>query len=268
VPEARCDAELLLADLLATDRGGLFLRGAEPLEPAAAAELERRVRLRESRVPLQHITGVQEFYGLEFVVDRRVLIPRPETEGLIDAALAAGLPAGAAVADLGTGSGCLAITLAVRLPGLRCFALERSVGALEVAAENARRHGVAERVELVEGDLAAPPQEWRGRMSMVLSNPPYVAEGDWERLQPEVRDHDPREALVAGPTGLDALTALMPAARRLLRPGGWLIAEIGQGQAAAVAALAGESGFSGVELREDFQSIPRVLVARAGESDR
>ena len=224
--------------------------------------------LRESRVPLQHITGVQEFHGLEFQVDSRVLIPRPETEGLIEAALGLELPAAAEAADLGTGSGCLAITLAVRRPGLRLHALDRSAAALEVARGNARRHGVERRIEFLEGDLADSPPAWRGKMDLVVSNPPYVAEADWAGLEPEVRDHDPKGALVAGPGGLESLRSLIPAAHGLLRAGGWLVAEIGLGQAEAVAVLARERGFAGVELRDDFQRIPRVLLARKRESDR
>lgn len=259
---------MLLADLLGTDRGGLLVRRRDPLNPDLADAMEQRLRLRGARVPLQHILGVQEFHGLEFRVDSRVLIPRPETEGIVDAALDLDLPQAGQVADLGTGSGCLAITLAVRRPGLGLHALDLSAAALQVARENARRHGVEERIEFVEGDLGEPPPAWQGRMDLVVSNPPYVAEGEWADLQPEVRDHDPRQALVAGPSGLETLQRLIPAAHALLRPGAWLAVEIGLGQAEAVTALAQERGFAEVEFRDDFQRIPRVLLARRRESDR
>jgi release factor glutamine methyltransferase len=261
VSEARLNAELLLADLLCTDRGGLLIRRFEPLERTAAERFEHWLRRREAREPLQHITGTQEFRGLPFRVDRRVLVPRPETEGLVDAALELDLPRRSRVVDLGTGSGCLAVTLAVERRDFRLYALDRSQCALDVARCNAQRHGVEERIEFQQADLATPPQRWRGQMDLVLSNPPYVSLSEWQGLEPEVRDHDPREALVAGPSGLEAHRALVLAAFDLLRPDGVLISEIGHGQAEAVTELADAAGFRGIELRSDFQSIPRVLVA-------
>jgi len=261
VSEPRLNAELLLADLLCTDRGGLLVRRLEPLERSAAERFEQWLRRREAREPLQHITGTQEFRGLPFRVDRRVLVPRPETEGLVDAALELDLPRRSRVADLGTGSGCLAVTLAVERRDFYLYALDRSPSALDVARCNAQRHGVEERIEFRQGDLASPPEAWRGQMDLVLSNPPYVAQSEWQSLEPEVRDHDPREALVAGPSGLEVHQALVLAAFALLRPEGVLVSEIGYGQADAVGELADSAGFRGVELRHDFQSIPRVLVA-------
>lgn len=269
VPEARLNAELLLADLLRTDRGGLLVRRREPLDPALAERFEQRLRRRAGREPLQHILGTQEFHGLPFRVDRRALIPRPETEGLVDAALGLDLPPRARVADLGTGSGCIAVTLAVRRRDLLLFALDCSPAALEVARCNAARHGVEERIDLREGRIGRAPDEWRGVMDLVVSNPPYVSESDWTSLEPEVRDHDPREALVAGPTGLETFEELFPAALRLLRPDGILIAEIGCGTEGAVGRLAAAAGFRAIEFRPDFQGIPRVLVAERGvEADR
>jgi release factor glutamine methyltransferase len=264
VPESRLNAELLMADLLRTDRGGLLVRRREALDRATADRFEERLRRREAREPLQHIIGSQEFHGLPFRVDRRVLVPRPETEGLVDVALDLDLPRRARVADLGTGSGCLAVTLAVKRRDLRLFALERSEAALAVAHSNARRHGVEDRIEFREGDLAAPPGAWRGRMDLVLSNPPYVAEKEWHGLEPEVRDHDPREALVAGPSGLESYRSLLPSAFGLLRPEGALAIEVGYGQAERVRAIARRAGFRGVELCPDYRGIPRVLVAERG----
>lgn len=268
VEASRLQAELLLADLLGCDRGGLLVRRRDELAFEVAGRFAERLARRERREPLQHIMGVQEFCGLPFDVDSRVLVPRPESEGLVEAALALDLPEGARVADLGTGSGCLAITLAVMRPDLRLYALERSKDALDVARANAARHGVTARVGFVRGDMASPPAGWRGIMDAVMSNPPYVSEAEWLVLEPEVRDHDPREALVAGPSGLEAYGAMLPAAAALLRYGGRLVLELGIGQADAVSTMALGAGLDPVEVKPDFQGIARVLVAAAGrESD-
>jgi release factor glutamine methyltransferase len=262
VREARTNAELLLADLVGTDRGGLLPRRADVLDGETVRRFEERVARRERRIPLQHVIGSQEFYGVSFRADGRALIPRPETEGLIDAALELDLPAGAHAADLGTGSGCLAIVLALKLPTLRLHALDRSLAALELARENAAAHAVGQRIEFVRGDFATPVPAWHGRMDLVLANPPYVAEGEWSTLEPEVRDHDPRGALIAGPSGIESYSALLPAARVLLRPGGHLILELGHGQADRVSALVAAAGLCGTEVRPDLRGIPRVLLAR------
>lgn len=263
VPNARLEAEFLLAYLLDTDRGGLLVRRAEPLPETIAGRYASWITRRAAREPAQHITGTQEFYGLEFRVDARVLIPRPETEGIIDVVLALDLPPKAVVVDLGTGSGCIAVTVAVRRPDLEVLALDTSSEALEVARANAKFHGVGERVEFVHADLSAPPPEWNGRVNVVVSNPPYVPEGDLAGLQSEVRDHDPRAALVAGPTGLEAYQALVPAARDLLAPGGHLVLELGIEQDEAVCRLTEAGGFRVVEIHPDMQQIPRILVARS-----
>lgn len=262
VAEARQEAILLLATLLGLDRGVLLARRDAPLDPEAAGRFERWIARRARREPFQHITGVQEFHGLEFAVDPRVLIPRPETELLVDVVLALALAPGEHVADLATGSGCIAVTLAVKGPGILLHALDDAADALEVARANAGRHGVAARIEFVEADLAEPPQAWRGRMAAVVSNPPYVAEAEWAGLDPEVRDHDPRPALVAGPTGLEAYPSLLASARRLLRPGGTLAVELGRGQGAAVLGLALAAGFADVRLLPDLHGIERVMTAR------
>jgi release factor glutamine methyltransferase len=228
-----------------------------------AARFERWIARREKREPAQHITGTQGFYGLDFRVDRRVLIPRPETEGVVEAALALDLAPGARVVDLGTGSGCLAITLAVRRPDLSVDALDRSREALEVARDNAVRHGVSTRLRFTEASFDAPPAAWSGQIDLVVSNPPYVSQDEWETLQPEVRDHDPHQALVSGPTGLEAYVRLVPAARELLGHGGDLILELGHGQKSAVTDIVIAAGFRDIRVRDDFQQIPRILIAVA-----
>lgn len=265
MPTARLEAEFLLARLLDTDRGGLLVRRNEPLPEATAERYATWIDRRAAREPAQHITGTQEFYGLDFQVDRRVMIPRPETEGIIDAALTLDLPQGGAAVDLGTGSGCIAVTLAVKRPDLELYALDKSLDALDVARSNAVVHGVGDRIEFVHGDLAAPPDVWAGRMSLVMSNPPYVPEGELPGLQVEVRDHDPHVALVGGPTGLEAYEALVPAALVLLRPGGHLLLELGFKQHEAVPRLVEAGGLNVIEIRPDMQQFPRILVARNGD---
>lgn len=265
VPEPRANAEILLAQLLGTDRGGLFVRRRENLDRSVAVRLERWVDRRAGREPLQHITGSQEFHGLSFKVDRRALIPRPETEGLVDALLALDLPEAARVTDIGTGGGCIAVTMAVRRPTLELLALEASAEALALARENAALHGVEQRIRFHHGDLRTPPASWWGRMHAVVSNPPYVSEADWGALEPEVRDHDPRQALLAGPTGYELHADLAPVAFRLLRPAGHLVLEMGSGQSARVGQLLADAGFSEIDIRADLRGIPRVLVAQRGE---
>jgi release factor glutamine methyltransferase len=261
VAEAHANAELLLAHLLDTDRGGLFVRRREKLEPAVATRYAGWVRRRAAREPLQHVTGTQEFYGLALGTDRRALVPRPETEGVVEAALGCDPPRGARVADLGTGTGCIAVALATARPDLVIDAVDLSAEALELARENAARHGVASSVHFEQGDFATPPAAWNGVMDLVVSNPPYVSEREWETLEPEVRDHDPRVALVAGPTGLEAYSALVPSSFVLLRPGGRLVLELGDRQAGGVRAIVEGAGFDAVEVRPDLRGIDRVLVA-------
>jgi len=266
IAEARLDAELLLAQLLGIDRGALFLARREPLAGDLARRYEERVARRGQRVPLQHVTGEQEFFGLTFRTDARALVPRPETEGLVERGLALQLAAGSRVAELGAGSGCVIVTLAVKRRDLQLHAIERSAAALGLARENAARHGVEGRIEWIEGDFARPPASWSGRMDAVLANPPYVRESDWDSLDPEVRDHDPREAVVAGPTGYEAHRTVLEASRRILCPGGTLLLEIGLGQEDVVLDWMRIEGFAALEARRDLRGIPRILVGRLGKS--
>jgi release factor glutamine methyltransferase len=260
-PESKLEAEFLMAKAMETDRGGVLARRDDPLPDDLATLYEAWVSRREKREPFQHITGVQEFYGLEFRVDRRVLVPRPETEGIVDAILGLDLPNHARVADLGTGSGCIAITLAVKRRDFELYALDASADALEVARDNAFRHEVDDRIEFRQGDFKLVPEQWRERLDAVVSNPPYVSAEDWQGLAPEVRDYDPREALVPGPSGLEAYGPLLETAFELLRPEGSIVLELGWGQADRVRELVSEAGFRGVQVRPDLRSIPRVLIA-------
>ena len=218
--------------------------------------IDRRAR----REPVAYILGEREFYGRPFTVTRAVLIPRPETELVVEEALAyAGQRPTATIVDVGTGSGCIAVTLALEVSGARIVATDVSGPALEVARENARRLRADERIEFRRGEFLAGSTT---PVDLIVSNPPYVGEGDRARLPPEVADFEPAGALFAGPDGLDAIRALVSVAARALARGGALILEIGQGQADAVRTLIEATGaLSVLRIRPDLQSIPRVVVA-------
>jgi release factor glutamine methyltransferase len=257
LPTARRDAELLLLHVLGRDRAWLITHSDETLTAAQAATYHGWLARRAAQEPVQYIVGEQEFWGLRLRVTADVLIPRPETEHLVEAALEL-LPEGEAVrvADIGTGSGAIAIALAVSRPRAQVTALDLSAAALQIARENAALHGVAERVRLVESDLLAAV---RGeRFAMIVSNPPYVPGG--EDLEPQVRDFEPHTALFAGAEGLDVYKRLIPEAAEALEPGGWLLMEIGHGQRAALAELL--RGWDEVRFVDDLQGIPRVAVAK------
>ena len=266
VPAARFDAQVLLARSLGVSRSDLLQR-RDTIAPAdAAARFEELLRRRGERVPLQHLTGVQEFWSLEFEVTPAVLIPRPETELLVEEALRlAGGPA-PIVADLGTGSGNLAVAIARELPLSRVLATDSSEAALRVARRNAVRHGVQERIRFLLGDLGGPLQgaaEPHG-LDLLVSNPPYVSEAELASLEPEVRDYEPRSALVPpGGRPWALYPALLEAASRYLRPGGHVILEIsGTGADGVAHLMAGRDGFELVMVRPDYSGLPRVLVAR------
>jgi release factor glutamine methyltransferase len=262
VPDPRREAAFLLAFVLDTDRGGVVARKPDLLGSEAAARFAELIAARALRVPLQHLEGRAEFRGLEFEVSGDVLIPRPETENLVQAVLDAGLPDAARVADLGTGSGCIAVSLAVERPAWRLVAVDLSAAALRVAARNAAKHRVADRIAFVESDFAAPEAAWHGAFDAVVSNPPYIPEEEWRGLEPEVRDHEPKGALVPGPTGNEAYEVIVRAAAAMLRPGGVLAMELGWKSEEAGRAIVVSSGFSELAIRPDLQGIPRVLTAR------
>lgn len=261
VPDPRREAATLLALVLGTDRGGILARKPDLVATENVARFEELIAARASRIPLQHLEGRAEFRGLVFEVTPDVLIPRPETEDLVQAVLDAGLKDGARVADLGTGSGCIAVALAIHRPTWRLVAVELSAEALRVATRNAATHGVAHRVSFAARDFATVPDDERGTYDAVVSNPPYVPENEWEKLQAEVRDHEPRLALVPGPTGNEAYEAVARAASEMLRPGGLLALELGWRSEEAVRGIVARDGFREIFVRPDVQGIPRVLTA-------
>ena len=241
----------------------MIARGSEEVPDAALALFEAAIAQRARRRPLQHLTGHQAFWKHDFIVTPDVLIPRPETELLVETALEAIRDLRAPViVDVGTGSGCIALSLAAERPDARVHATDLSPAALLVAHGNASRLRLQSKVTFHEGDLLDALGTEAGAIDLVVGNPPYVSAEEWATLEPEVRDHDPRLALVP-PEGVAGLYGrLFASAARRLRAGGVCVVEIGQGQADMVAGEARAAGLEVVEVRPDLQGIPRALVAR------
>jgi release factor glutamine methyltransferase len=261
VEDPRLDAELLLAEATGWSRAALIAEPGAEVPPAAGRSFGEMVRRRLRREPVAYILGRKGFRGIELAVDRRVLIPRPETELLVELALELRPER---VLDIGTGSGAIALAIADELPGCAVTATDISLRALEVARANAECLGLADRVRFLDGTLP----EGEG-FDLVLANLPYVAELDWPTLQPEVTQWEPHEALLAGPDGLDAYRYFLPQCGRALaritpQSSTTLAVEVGEGQASAVASLMADAGFEAVETRPDLADIERVVAGRAG----
>ncbi len=248
VEDPRLDAELLLGEASGWDRARLAASPEADVPAAAARRFGEMVRRRLRREPVAYILGRKGFRRIDLAVDRRVLIPRPETELLVELALEL---RPAAVLDVGTGSGAIALAIADELPECEVTATDTSAGALEVARANAERLGLSERVRFAEGSV--PEGEGVG-FDLILANLPYIATPDWPSLQPEVTQWEPREALLAGPDGLDAIGDLIPRVRQ-----GALALEVGEGQAAAVVELLREAGFGSTQVRRDLAGVERVV---------
>jgi release factor glutamine methyltransferase len=257
--DAALDAEVLARKVLVCDRAGYVVRLRDE-EPADFADpyrtlVDRRCR----REPVAYILGEREFWGRPFEVTRDVLIPRPETELIVEEALEL-FPPGRTpriIVDVGTGSGCLAVALALEFPEARVIATDISAAALDVARRNADSNGVAGRIDFRQGDLVEPVTE---DADLIVSNPPYVASGDAPGLVPEVREHEPHVALFAGTDGLSLYARLFPSAAKRLAPGGRLIVEVGYDQDARVAQIASRDGWTLSHVRQDLQAITRTLV--------
>ncbi len=260
------EALWLLAYALGMKQHELASRRDQPVSGEGRACAESVVLRRMAHEPLQYILGTQEFCGLDFHVNPAVLIPRPETELLVQEALReGGFVEGAVLVDVGTGSGCVAVTLATILSGMQIFALDCSGDALTVAKGNAEKHGVGDKITWKDGDLLEPLRECHvvGVVDAIVSNPPYIAEEVWAGLQPEVRDFEPRLALVAGQKGTEFHERLLHDARPFLVPGGLLIMELGQGQARSVRQAAEQAGgYTGFQTVKDEAGIERVMIAR------
>lgn len=264
---ARRDAETLLRARLGRDLAFLLIHGDDALSAEDAEAYEKMLARREAGEPIQYILGEAEFYGLLFRVTPAVLIPRPETEHLVEKALLLVQDdAALRIADVGTGSGALAVTLAAQFQQAQVAAIDLSSEALAVAQENAALNGVAGRIRFFAGDLLAPVAD--ERFDLIVSNPPYIPEEDRATLAVEVRAHEPELALFAGADGLDIYRRLIPAAFAALEPGGWLLLEIGYGQSEAIAALMAAAGFGEVGFTADLQGIPRVAAGQRPRDGR
>ena len=264
VDSARLQAELLLAHVLKLPRMKLYLNFERTLGPVEVDALRKAVQRRGQREPLQHIIGSTSFCGFEIAVDRHVLVPRPETESLAElgwqflSTLKFQPPT---CLDFGTGSGCLAIAIAGKCPAVQVTALDISPEALAVARQNLARHGLTERVQLIQGDgLVALPANVR--FDLIVSNPPYIPTAEIESLQTEVRDFDPRAALDGGVDGLEFIHRLAAEAGGFLASAGRLMLEFGDGQAGAAREIFCSQNWIVETVREDYSQRPRFLIAR------
>lgn len=278
VLEPRTSAEVLLAHTLGLTRLDLYLRYDQPLTSEELSHFKALVKRRAAGEPVAYLTGHKEFWSLDFKVTPAVLIPRPETEILVEAALEAIKEEGQKIhpsenrkpeiqnrlwgLELGVGSGAVVTVLAKELPGTRWVGLDLSFPALEVARENTRRHGVDDRVHFLQADLFTALKSGP-RFALIVANLPYVSEPEWQNLPRDIRGYEPKEALVGGPDGLALLRPVAREAHQYLAPGGWLALEVGPGQAAVIARLLEKTAaYDRVEKVLDYRRINRVVRAR------
>jgi release factor glutamine methyltransferase len=255
------DAELLLLHALQMSRATLLAHPHRELTPDQKILYENTIERRLHHEPIQYITGQQEFYGLTLSVTPAVLVPRPETEHLVEAVLKL-LPVDRPqkIADIGTGSGAIAIALATHLPLAEITALDISTEALAVATSNAREHNVADRIRFIQSDLLSSLSHEAATFDAIVSNPPYVPQTDRHTLHPQVRDHEPAIALFGGETGLEIYHCLIPQIDMALKPNGLLALEIGHGQRNAIASLL--KTWHNISFINDLQMVPRIALAR------
>lgn len=260
VLEARREAGSLLSFILGKDRTFLISHAEDETDENSFARLREFVERRAAGEPLQYITGVQDFYGREFRVTPDVLIPRPETELLVEAALQIVGKAAPFICDVGTGSGCIAVTLLCEIANSRALAIDKSPAALEIAKLNAQNLSVADRAHFVISDCFNSLDSRAYEFDLIVSNPPYVTEAALEGLQREVRDHEPRIALSPGGDGLGVIRRLIAEGPAFIKPKGHLLMEIGFDQGEKVENLIADSAWSLREIRPDLQGIPRIVV--------
>lgn len=264
VSEAKANAEFLLAHVLKVSRGDVALQSQRAISDKMGNHFWNLVHERGRRVPLAYVLGTQPFYGLELDVSTQALIPRPETEEVVGAAVRLLEPRkneDLHVVEIGTGTGCIALALASQLPQAIIYATEISPAALQLAERNALKTGLIRRLRLVREDLFKPAAAPKGWADLVISNPPYIPSKDVDELEPEVLK-EPRLALDGGPDGLSAIRALVSQAPALLKPGGWLVLEIGWDQGKALLKLFNEQGLDGGAVMRDAQGRDRIAVAR------
>ncbi|MFB6262692.1 MAG: peptide chain release factor N(5)-glutamine methyltransferase [Bradymonadaceae bacterium] len=258
----RLDAELLLGDVLEMERVELYARSDAPVDEEERGEFRQLVKRRAAGEPVAYLVGHRPFWGMDLKTDDRSIVPRPETEVLVETFLDEFPDEPGRVVDVGTGAGPIAIAVANERPRLEVAAVDVDADALNLARENAARHGLDDRIDFYRGDLLeALPERWFP-LDSILSNPPYVPEDDRESLAIDVREHEPEEALFAGPDGLDVIRRLLPTARDRLAEDGRLVVEIGHDQGRAVRNLAREAGFGEYRIETDYSDRDRVLVAR------
>ena len=258
IESARLDAELLLTKVLNLDRVGLYLQYDRPLNPEELTSYRALVKRRAAREPIAYILGKCEFWSLPILVSPAVLVPRGDTEVLVEEALER-LEADGTVLDIGTGSGVIGIAIAHEKPQVQVEAIDNCAEALVVAAQNAEQNGVGARIIFRQEDLG---RLTGGPYSMIVSNPPYIPESDRDELMPEVRDHEPPQALFAGADGLAAYRQIVAQAPTRLVAGGWLLLEVGIDQSEAVSTLLRETEFADISVRNDYAGIPRVVCGR------
>lgn len=267
VAEARRTAGVLLCHVLGIERAHLLTRAHESIGEPDYDLFLRLVNRRAAGEPLQYITGHQEFSGLDFIVTPDVLIPRPETEFLVERVLKLieeSKEASPLVVDIGTGSGCIAVSVAVQARNARVLATDVSRSSLDIAMKNAAKHGMRDRIEFLAGDLLAPlaGRDLEGAIDILASNPPYVNARSVDQLQPEVRDWEPHAALLGGPEGLDFYRRLFEDAAGYLKPDGFMVIEIGYDQFAAIEKLSAAHSWEIVHVTRDLQDIPRTVTLR------
>jgi release factor glutamine methyltransferase len=272
IDSPRLTAEVLLAHQLGSDRVNLYLNLDQPLTEMEVSGYRALIRRRLRREPLQYITGIQEFWSIDFVVDPRALIPRPETELLVDHALRLLKPDAESenqepkILDLGTGCGTLAVSLAKEVPNAQIWATDKSQGALELARLNAQRKGVSDRIQFKEGDLWEPLINLGITFDIILSNPPYVATEEYDDLPPEVRDYEPRSALDGGDSGTYYIKKIITEAPRYMKPKAWIMLEMGPDQTGKALDLVEQTEGYGEKTRiRDYSRLYRIVMAQRTE---
>lgn len=258
--EARLEARLLVAHVLGTDKAGLISQSHDAPPPGLAARLDPLLKRRMAREPLAHILGHTEFYGLDLFTDERALIPRSDSETVVELALEQVPPGPGIIADLGTGSGCLLLAILSRRTDLTGIGIDASADAIALAQANAHETGLGEIAYL----RTIPWTDWTGwgEADLIISNPPYIARDEIETLAPEVRDHDPRLALDGGADGLDAYREIIALGAERMKPGAWLVLEIGHDQREVVSALLANWGYIDLQSRRDLGGNDRALAVR------
>ena len=269
IDSSRLAAEVLLAHALHMDRISLYMNFDKPLSESEVSRYRSLVRRRVQREPIQYIVGIQEFWSLEFIVDQRVLIPRPETELLVEHTIKLAHEYHSQhegdlyVLDLGTGSGAIAVALATELSAARIWATDISHEALQVAKVNAKNHGVLDKINFVQGDLWKAIEDQSIKFHIIVSNPPYVASSEYKNLALEVKDYEPKIALEAGPDGMVFLEKIINHAHEYMRPHGWLLLEMAPWQIEAAMDMINESqNYGKVKAKKDYSGKERIVITQ------